>query len=266
MPRDARRTRSGFGMRALWGAMFVVVALQIFLLWNGSWVFHAPADGVSPVPSPAFSLREDALKLERTVVSTAAYAFDGSLRDEVVALRAAMAKLTCSTMFSARDGLCNARVAISPNSSAASGQHASTADKAVFRAAGYKRDHRVWSEARDHWATQAKTQEVGQFRINTHDPEREDRFISRAVHHHTIWDESVFNVFKYVLVTKGLPPSRVIDVGGNIGYFTLCALAMGHHVTTFEPMDYNLLKIVSSIAANGFSDRHTLYQVRVAVC
>ena len=32
----------------------------------------------------------------------------------------------------------------------------------------------------------------------------------------------------------------MLDVGGNIGYFSLWALAMGHKVTTFEPMDFNL--------------------------
>ena len=250
---EARRPRSGLGMRALWCVMCVVVTLQIFLLSNGVRPAQETVDNVPPSHLLS-SLREDAARLEHAVVSSAAPAFAGSVREEIVRLKDAMAKLTCSTIFTSQNGLCHASAGIKP--------HASTADKAVLRPTGYKRNHRVWREARDHWATQAMTKEAGAspFKMNTHDPEQEDRFISRAVHHHTIWDEYVFNVLKYVLVTKGLPPSRVIDVGGNIGYFSMWALAMGHRVTTFEPMDYNLLKIVSSIAANGFSDRHTLYQ------
>jgi len=98
------------------------------------------------------------------------------------------------------------------------------------------------------------------FQINTHNPDTEDIFISRAAHKRQIWDKPVFNVFKHVLMTKGLPPGRVLDIGGNIGYFTMWGLAMGHKVTTFEPMDFNLRYIVTSIDANHFGANHTLYQ------
>jgi FkbM family methyltransferase len=65
---------------------------------------------------------------------------------------------------------------------------------------------------------------------------------------------------QHVLTNKGLPPSRVLDIGGNIGYFTTWALAMGHKVTTFEPMDYNVRCIVTTVDENGYGDRHKLYQ------
>lgn len=98
------------------------------------------------------------------------------------------------------------------------------------------------------------------FQINTHNPDTEDIFISRAVHRRQIWDKPVFNVFKHALLAKGLAPGCVLDVGGNIGYFTLWGLAMGHKVTTFEPMDFNLRYLVTSIDANSFGANHTLYQ------
>ena len=98
------------------------------------------------------------------------------------------------------------------------------------------------------------------FKINTHNPDTEDIFISRAVHRRQIWDRPVFEVFKHVLLSHP-PGGRVLDVGGNIGYFTMWGLAMGHKVTTFEPMDFNVRYIATSIDANrGFADNHTLFQ------
>jgi len=187
---------------------------------------------------------------------------------EVAQLRATVAHLeqslqmtTCLFIAAAREGLCSP-----PAGPVADASAKSTKDAAVLRPAGYRRKHKRWSVAKDHWATQFVSTNLGTgkkrvgFQLNTHNPDTEDIFISRSVHQRKIWDKPVFNVFKHVLLSKGLPPGRVLDVGGNIGYFTMWALAMGHKVTTFEPMDFNLRYLVTSIDANGFGANHTLYQ------
>jgi len=89
---------------------------------------------------------------------------DASLPDKVATLEGALKKLqavhtaqTCLTIFTARNGLCHApveREALSPNSSAVASQRTSTAGSAVLRPPGYRREHRLWSTATPHWATQ----------------------------------------------------------------------------------------------------------------
>ena len=51
----------------------------------------------------------------------------------------------------------------------------------------------------------------------------------------------------------------LIDVGGNIGMYSLAAAAAGHEVFTFEPVPLNALKIRSSSFANGFDRNLHLY-------
>jgi len=68
-----------------------------------------------------------------------------------------------------------------------------------------------------------------------------------------------------------LPPeSNVIDVGGNICWWTLAWLHAGHTVTTFEPLRSNVNLCVHSICRNNFQDRATLYNIglgdKVQVC
>jgi FkbM family methyltransferase len=190
-----------------------------------------------------------------------------ALRTEVTELQGTVARLqvslqttACLSITAAQEGLCLPPL----QASSAAAARASTRDKAVLRPAGYRREHKRWAAAKDHWATQyvnfkSPQRRIG-FEINTHNPDTEDIYISRAVHRREIWDKPVFNVLKYVLASKGLPPGRVLDIGGNIGYFTMWALAMGHKVTTFEPMDFNVRYIVTSIDANKFGANHTLYQ------
>ena len=98
---------------------------------------------------------------------------------------------------------------------------------------------------------------VPAFHINTHDPEKQDVFISGSVHAgKDPWDPYVWELFVRVLSeADGL----VVDVGANIGYFTLMAAAMGHRVVAFEPMNRNAAKLQSSIARNGFQRQVVLY-------
>ena len=47
-------------------------------------------------------------------------------------------------------------------------------------------------------------------------------------------------------------PPRVIDVGGNIGWYTLLSAAMGAQVDVFEPNQFNILRMCESICMNSW--------------
>jgi FkbM family methyltransferase len=52
----------------------------------------------------------------------------------------------------------------------------------------------------------------------------------------------------------------VVDVGANIGYFSLACAALGARVIVFEPMLRNVRKLSKSVYRNHFLDRLTVYQ------
>lgn len=65
------------------------------------------------------------------------------------------------------------------------------------------------------------------------------------------------------LIESG-PPGLFVDIGANIGTFSLVLAAAGYKVEAFEPMEYNLELFRLSIQANsGFSDRITIHEVAV---
>ena len=52
----------------------------------------------------------------------------------------------------------------------------------------------------------------------------------------------------------------VIDIGGNVGYYTLVAAATGCSVVTVEPLAATVGRLYQSVLANRFSDRVTLFK------
>jgi FkbM family methyltransferase len=48
--------------------------------------------------------------------------------------------------------------------------------------------------------------------------------------------------------------SRVVDVGGNIGWFTMASAASGHHVDVFEPNKINIIRQCQSMWLNRWGD------------
>ena len=105
---------------------------------------------------------------------------------------------------------------------------------------------------------------VPHFFINTHDPVNQDIYISGTVHQGTQpWDPYVWNLFVRILADAG-PDNLVVDVGANLGYFSLMAASMGQRVVSFEPMNRNAAKFQSSILRNHFQDRINLHQNAVS--
>merc|ERR1719238_1368339 len=156
----------------------------------------------------------DARRLEQD--NQALHSEVSELRGQVGHLEGLLEKVSCLSITAARTGMC---VAQQSEPAASGSTHANTKEQAVLRPAGYRRDHAKWRAAKDHWAETHVTVDGGAlrrgrygFKINTHNPDTEDIFISRAVHRRQIWDKPVFNVFKHALLAKGLAPGRVLDV------------------------------------------------------
>jgi len=64
------------------------------------------------------------------------------------------------------------------------------------------------------------------------------------------------------LLTRHLESADVfIDVGANIGYFTLLARSMGKHVVAIEPLPLNLRLLYANLNANGWIEGVEVYPV-----
>jgi FkbM family methyltransferase len=101
---------------------------------------------------------------------------------------------------------------------------------------------------------------VPAFLIDTHDPVTQDVYISGAAHAGVApWDPFVWD--RIVALSRGVPKGSVfVDVGANLGYFSLMAASLGYTVVSFEPMSRNARKLARSVARNGFAGRVRLYQ------
>lgn len=75
----------------------------------------------------------------------------------------------------------------------------------------------------------------------------------------TVFMEGKFYEFAmdkaFVEILKASPPGAlVIDVGGNIGWFTLMSRSMGFSVETFEPLKRNAARLCESLRLNRWSN------------
>lgn len=121
--------------------------------------------------------------------------------------------------------------------------------------------------AQYHWK-KVQYNPVPGFWINTHDPVTQDIYISGRIHNgNTPWDSFIWDLI--VRVSKenaddGGFTGLIVDVGANIGYFSLQALALGHKVIAFEPMNRNMAKILTSVMLNNFTNSVSLYHNAVS--
>jgi FkbM family methyltransferase len=108
--------------------------------------------------------------------------------------------------------------------------------------------------AEDIWET-VDFPPVPKYILNIHNPVTEDIFISGSAHAGRIWDPYIWDLFVRILQHAPIRPGLVVDVGANIGYFTMMAAALGYDVVSFEPMAHNLRRLRSSVSRNGFGGR-----------
>ena len=65
------------------------------------------------------------------------------------------------------------------------------------------------------------------------------------------YETGLTNQFKQLLAGKST--SLVIDIGMNIGWYTLLAASLGHNVVAFEPNTMHHTKVCQSLKANGWT-------------
>jgi FkbM family methyltransferase len=68
-----------------------------------------------------------------------------------------------------------------------------------------------------------------------------------------IYDYEKVELFRRVLVDR--PSCQVIDIGANIGTFSLLSASLGHKVEAFEVFSTNAKAIATSIKLNNFEDK-----------
>ena len=93
----------------------------------------------------------------------------------------------------------------------------------------------------------------------THDPEQ-DTVISSHLHKYGFWGSP--DEFMILLNINPCTQERpyMLDIGMNIGLFTLVGAEKGCHVLSFEPLSENIQRAMHSVIANGYEDRVQLFK------
>lgn len=69
---------------------------------------------------------------------------------------------------------------------------------------------------------------------------------------------------RFVKILANAPASVVVDIGSNIGYYTLLSAALGHTVISFEPNPANIMRICDSLRLNDYRDKVHVFQNAVS--
>lgn len=81
--------------------------------------------------------------------------------------------------------------------------------------------------------------------------DRSDFAVSMQIEHTKDYEPHLVNFMRSTIK----PDMTVLDIGANIGVFSMLAASMGAQVISFEPNSENCRLILTSAIANGFEDR-----------
>ena len=85
-------------------------------------------------------------------------------------------------------------------------------------------------------------------------------FISSWIDKYGIWEENNTNYILDLMKNNQNTDAIIIDIGANIGYYSLLSAAMGYTCYSFEPDPSNFDKFNSSIKLNNFDNKIKLYK------
>ncbi|XP_045179513.2 uncharacterized protein LOC123539099 [Mercenaria mercenaria] len=83
-----------------------------------------------------------------------------------------------------------------------------------------------------------------------------DAWVSKDIHNTGQWEPLVTQTI-YDVLNQGRKMT-FIDIGANMGYFSLLAASIGHDVVSVEPWDQHIQKLVHSIHINKFENKITI--------
>ena len=87
-------------------------------------------------------------------------------------------------------------------------------------------------------------------------PPSEDEYVSGAYYGGGVWEERLVRDLLAFLKTH--PDCGLIDIGANIGTYTLPTAAMGHNVLVVEPNLENVRRIHKAVSSDGHQDHVTV--------
>ena len=97
---------------------------------------------------------------------------------------------------------------------------------------------------------------------STLDPKKDTHF-SYDMHRSGKWEYETTAFLVKLLASrfkKETSKHAFIDVGANLGYFTLLAASLNFTVIAFEPVSFHAKELLKSIYINGFDDHVTVYE------
>eukprot|EP00927_Polykrikos_kofoidii_P061031 TRINITY_DN55922_c0_g1_i1.p1 TRINITY_DN55922_c0_g1~~TRINITY_DN55922_c0_g1_i1.p1 ORF type:complete len:602 (+),score=74.98 TRINITY_DN55922_c0_g1_i1:44-1807(+) len=97
------------------------------------------------------------------------------------------------------------------------------------------------------------------FGIATLDPKRDTRF-AVDMHDDGHWEWQTTSILAHILRQSGKRRATFVDVGANLGWFTLFAASKGANVVAFEPVKAHCWRLRQSLAFNGFGDHVALVE------
>ena len=87
-------------------------------------------------------------------------------------------------------------------------------------------------------------------------PQSEDAYVSGAYYNGGVWEERLVRDLLAFLKTH--PDCGLIDIGANIGTYTLPTASMGHNVLVVEPNLENVRRIHKAVSSDGHQDHVTV--------
>ena len=102
-------------------------------------------------------------------------------------------------------------------------------------------------------------------KIWVHDP-KECFWISKKILERGLWEPYAQSALMNSVGVKrndDNSPSLFVDIGANIGAYSIIMAAAGYNVEAFEPMEYNVEIFAQSILENEFQDKIKLHKVAV---
>lgn len=116
----------------------------------------------------------------------------------------------------------------------------------------------------DHWG-RVDFPPVPGFAMDTLDPVTQDVYVSGSVHGGTKpWDSFIWDRLVQLSLAERRNHTLFVDVGANLGYFSLAMASLGHHVFAFEPMSRNAKKLIRSVLKNPWGGRVKVLQNAVS--